>query len=208
MQNLIGEVFGKWKVIDFADPDIMKGNRKRRRWLCQCECGTKRTVIESSLLNGLSKSCGCYHSEIMREVGRKLFTTHGMTDTRLYRIYQHMINRYYNENDIRYEKYGKRGIRVVDEWLSFEPFMEWAIANGYNDHLSIDRIDVNGNYSPENCRWADRTTQANNKTSNQKYSYQGKTLTIAEWAREYDMHYKKLWKRLHNGWSIEQALTT
>lgn len=207
MKNLIGEIFGRWTVIDIASPNILKGNRKRRRWLCRCECGTERVVEEPSLIRGLSKSCGCYHSEVMKEVGKRA-TTHGMTYTRLYRIYKHIMNRCYNKNDVRYNQYGKRGIRVADEWLSFEPFMEWAISNGYDDNLSIDRIDVNGNYTPENCRWADRITQANNKTSNQKYTYHGKTLTIAEWAREYNMHYKKLWKRLHSGWSIEQALTT
>lgn len=131
-----------------------------------------------------------------------------MTDTRLYRIYRHMLGRCNNKNDIRYDFYGGRGISVCEEWSSFEAFSEWALANGYRDDLSIDRIDVNGNYSPTNCRWSTPDEQANNKTSTHYVEYRGETKSIAEWAAEYDIPYKKLHKRIQNGWDIERALFT
>lgn len=205
-KDLSGEKFGRWTVIGEAEPKIWEG-RRIRRWNCQCECGTQRAVLEGTLVKGKSKSCGCFHSEIMKEVGRRQIT-HGMSDTRLYAIYKHMICRCYNENDIRYDRYGGRGIAVSDEWSNFENFMVWAYDNGYNDDLSIDRIDTNGNYSPDNCRWATKIEQANNKSNNRTYTFNGETHTIAEWARITDMPYKKLWKRFYAGWSVERALTT
>jgi hypothetical protein len=119
-----------------------------------------------------------------------------------------MLDRCYDKNNIRYENYGGKGIIVVKEWHTFEAFMKWALANGYTDKLSIDRIDLDGNYAPDNCRWADAITQANNKSNNTNYTYNGETHTIAEWARIVNMPYKKLWKRFHIGWSVEKALTT
>lgn len=118
-----------------------------------------------------------------------------------------MLNRCYYDNDIRFSSYGGRGIEVCSQWHSFEPFYEWANQNGYKDGLSIDRIDVNGNYEPGNCRWSGNIEQANNKRSCRYYTYQGETLTIAEWAKRYNMNYKKLWKRLERGWSIDKSLS-
>lgn len=206
-KDLSGERFSRWTVINEAEPKIERGNRRIRYWNCVCECGTKRAVLERSLVSGVSRSCGCYHSDIMKEVGKRT-VTHGMSNSRLYAIYKHMHNRCYNQNDIRYERYGGRGISVVDEWHNFENFMSWAFGNGYADNLSIDRIDLDKDYSPDNCRWATISEQANNKSNNQKYTYNGETHTIAEWARIVDMPYKKLWKRFHVGWSTERALTT
>ncbi len=206
-KDLSGEKFNRWTVISEAEPKIRKGNRRIRRWNCVCECGTKRVVFEKSLVDGSSRSCGCYHREIMKDVG-KCNRTHGMTDSRLYRIYRNMLDRCYDKNNIRYENYGGKGIIVVKEWHTFEAFMKWALANGYTDKLSIDRIDLDGNYAPDNCRWADAITQANNKSNNTNYTYNGETHTIAEWARIVNMPYKKLWKRFHIGWSVEKALTT
>lgn len=205
-ENLIGKKFGRWTVIDYAPPDIYSGKR-HLRWLCRCDCGTVRSVKAQSLKRGASKSCGCYHSELMETVG-KVNKTHGMSETRLYRIYKHMRTRCYNPNDIRYSNYGGKGVTICDEWSKFEPFAEWALSHGYDDALSIDRIDVNGDYSPENCRWVSNREQANNRTSNKNYTFNGETHNIAEWADIYSMNYKKLYKRLHVGWDIERALTT
>ena len=177
------------------------------RWLCRCDCGTERIVSAHSLRNGSSQSCGCYHSDIMHDVG-KVNVTHGMSNSRLYRIYKHMRNRCYNKNDARYKYYGARGIVVCDEWQKFETFRDWALSNGYSDSLSIDRIDYNKDYCPNNCRWADDIQQSNNKSNNKLFTYNSETHTIAEWAKIYDMPYKKLWKRLSMGWGIEKALLT
>lgn len=209
MENsLLGQHFGRWLVVDYAEPRLMSNGRHRRRWLCRCSCGTVRAVDEPSLTNGRSKSCGCYHSDIMHEVGRDAKITHGMSYTRLYRIYKHMLNRCNNPNDIDYENYGGRGIGVDESWEKFETFVEWAYSNGYDDSLSIDRIDVNRGYSPDNCRWADATTQANNKTNSRLYTYNGETRTIGEWAAIYNIPYKRLWRRFERGWSVEKALLT
>jgi len=205
-EDYSGSRFGRWTVIEEAEPKMYNG-RRLRMWKCVCDCGTIRNVKEQSLKSGKSKSCGCYHSDIMHEVG-KVNTTHGQADTRLYRIYKHMIRRCTDENDLRYEIYGGRGITICSDWDSFENFAKWAAESGYSDELSIDRIDVNGNYSPDNCRWATPHQQSVNRRTTKFYEYNGKCMCIAEWAKEYNIPYKKLHKRLYSGWSIERALTT
>lgn len=204
--DLTGQKFGRWTVVAEAekDPSIIS---RSKRWLCQCECGTRRVVSANSLMSGRSLSCGCYHSEIMRDVGATN-ATHGLSSSRLYAIFKHMNNRCSNPNDIRYEEYGGRGIRVCDEWASFGAFAEWALTHGYRDTLSIDRIDVNGDYCPDNCRWSTPKEQAINRRSSVLYEYNGQTHCISEWAEIFGMNYTKLWKRLHNGWDIAKALTT
>lgn len=205
-KNLSGTRFGRWTVLSEAEPDMHNG-RRLRRWLCKCDCGTVRSVKEQSLKSGVSQSCGCYHSDIMHDVGR-CNITHGMTDTRLYRIYKHMLNRCYNKNDIRFDKYGARGISVCKEWQTFEAFAEWALENGYHDDLTIDRIDVNGDYTPDNCKWSTNYEQAINKTSTHYVEFRGEKKSIAEWARELNMPYKRLHKRIQNGWPPERAFFT
>lgn len=205
----IGDKIGRWEIIEPAE-SIKRNGKNLRRWLCRCECGTEKIVPERTLKQGESNSCGCYHRDIMKTVGKTSNAIHGMSNTRLYRIYKHMKNRCYRNEDIKYPYYGDKGVIVCDEWLnSFEVFAEWAMNNGYNETLSIDRIDVNGNYCPENCRWADNYEQSNNRSCNKKYTYNGETHTIAEWARLYNINYKKLWKRLETfKWDVERALTT
>lgn len=207
-ENLIGHKFGRWLVTGVAETKVTKANRKIRYWHCLCECGTQRAVKEQSLKSGKSKSCGCYHSDIMHVVGVQAKTTHGMSSTRLYRIFRHMHNRCKNTNDIRYKQYGGKGITITDEWNSFEVFKDWALNNGYADDLSIDRIDVNKDYSPDNCRWTDAKTQSNNKSNTKYYTYNGKTHNIGEWSDIMNIPYKTLWKRINAGWDIGKALTT
>ncbi|MBP3388695.1 MAG: hypothetical protein J6K98_02340 [Clostridia bacterium] len=130
----------------------------------------------------------------------------------MYGIWNKMRQRCYNPKNERYKDYGGRGIRICDEWQNFELFWEWAQVNGYNDTLSIDRIDVNGNYCPENCRWADAKTQANNTRSNKRYTVQEKTLTESQWCRELGVSSGTIatWQRRHGEayvmQRIEQAL--
>lgn len=208
-EDLSGKIFGNWTVLCRADDRIVRGNRHIRMWKCCCVCGTERDVLEKSLVNGVSQSCGCVRKEKMREGASKKNRTHGMSGTRLYAIYKHMLNRCYNEHDVRYPRYGGRGISVCDEWReSFEVFMDWSIKNGYAEDLSIDRIDVNGFYCPDNCKWSTAKEQADNKSSTRYYTYNGETKNISQWAEQYNIPYKRLWKRLTNGWDIERALFT
>jgi len=208
IRDLCGMRFGMWTVMSRAEDKIIEGNRHIRYWNCVCDCGTERAVKEQSLRSGKSTCCGCERMRKMHEGARTRQTTHGMTNTRLYRIHRHILNRCINPNDISYKNYGARGIKVCDEWLSFEKFAEWAFHNGYNDSLTIDRINYNGDYTPENCRWSTIKEQNYNKRSLQMYEYNGEKHCIAEWAELFHMKYKKLWKRLHMGWDIEKALTT
>lgn len=140
-------------------------------------------------------------------MGRK---THGMYNTRLYDIWVNMKQRCFNPNDQAYHNYGGRGIAVCDEWKeNFQEFYDWAIANGYGDTLSVDRIDNNGNYCPENCRWTDRNVQNRNRRNNHKLTYNGVSKTVVEWAEEKNMPYELLLNRLNKlGWSVERSLTT
>jgi hypothetical protein len=192
-QDLTGKRFGKLVV-------LRRSETKSRRtfWLCNCDCGKTKIVNAEQLKNGGTKSCGC----LLKEPHRK---THGLSNSRLYRIYYAMRWRCYNIKSNSYKDYGARGIKVCDEWLnSFQAFYDWAMANGYQDSLSIDRIDSNGIYEPNNCRWATNEEQSRNKRSNIIFEHNGENRTLAEWCRTYGINTVTAQDRYHSGKTFEE----
>ena len=172
-------------------------------WLCRCDCGNFCEVEGSLLRRGKQKSCGCYPSERMKQLNTK----HNGFGTRLYEIWRQMHRRCYGENTKAYKDYGGRGISICKEWSEFGPFREWALSSGYRDDLTIDRINVNGDYCPENCRWATVKQQANNRRSNHKISFNEETHTISEWADILGVNQVWLWNRLSRAdWDIAKAV--
>ena len=154
----IGQKYGLLTVIKRVENYVTPKGVKHSKYLCRCECGTEVEAIGSCLAHKRKESCGCLQKKRAYEVNLK----HGMAGTRLYNIWDKMKSRCYKESNNRYNRYGGRGITVCNEWKNdFQAFYDWAIANGYNDELTIDRIDVNGNYEPSNCQWL--TTSENTK---------------------------------------------
>ena len=189
---MIGKKYGRLRV---EEPARKKYGQVA--WLCKCDCGNYTTATTRELLNGRKKSCGC------------AIKKHGETGQPLYHRWEGIKQRTLNENSKDYEQYGARGITVCPEWRdSYESFRNWALENGYRDDLTLDRIDVNGPYSPENCRWVTAKQQANNRRTNKKIYYNGEEKTIKEWAEVIGIEYNALRYRINNGWSIEKALTT
>lgn len=170
---------------------------------CVCDCGTVAEVNGSNLVSGATRSCGC----IRKEAAAKLKFSHGEHGTRIYRCWRNMLERCENPKCNEYPHYGRRGISVCEEWHDPVLFFKWAKESGYRDDLSIDRIDVNGDYCPDNCRWADNATQARNKTNNVKITFAGRTMILADWAQETGLSAKSITYRLRHGWSVEDALT-
>lgn len=156
IKDLTGQTFGKLTVLEYIGSD----KSRSAIWKCKCDCGNIVTIKGSELRRGRTTSCGCFRIQRIKESRSK----HLKSNTRLYHIWQAMKDRCYNNNNKKYKYYGSRGIQVCDGWLhNFQTFFNWAINNGYRDDLTIDRIDVNGNYQPSNCRWADYTTQNRNR---------------------------------------------
>ncbi len=168
-------------------------------WLCKCDCGKEVRVLSYRLLRGYKISCGCHY---------KHYETHGMHDTRLYRIWAGMKSRCTIPTATGYENYGGRRIKFCDEWNDFEPFRDWALSNGYRDNLSIDRKDNNGNYEPENCRWATELEQQNNKSNNHLVEINGVVKNMKQWCKEYNLNYDTFRTRLNKGWVGEQLLVS
>ncbi len=199
--DLTGQRFGRLVVEGFAYADKCR----RSMWKCRCDCGKEKIVAMQPLRDGRIKSCGCEKAERCK----KLKFKHGHKGTRLYNIWKGMNDRTNRKSSRNYINYGGRGISVCKEWQSFEVFYKWAMEHGYQDDLSIDRIDVNGNYCPENCRWANAKIQANNSRRNAKIEYKGQTLTLQQWAEKLRINKTTLWNRLNAlGWSVEEALET
>ena len=147
---------------------IVLGDSGKRRfkkvvWLCQCDCGEKTLVDTGSLTTGNIKSCGCLQKNTAAKTHKERLTTHGMSGSRLYRIWRSMKCRCYLPSNISYPYYGQRGIEMCSEWHDFERFKDWALANGYEENLTIDRVNVDGNYEPNNCKWSTMAEQNKNQ---------------------------------------------
>ncbi|AVX47356.1 hypothetical protein C5023_000226 [Staphylococcus phage vB_SauM_0414_108] len=202
IENYIGCKYGRLTIVSY---DNKKGSSHYVN--CQCDCGNTKSVRLLRLKSGETKSCGCIRKELFKE-NKKSNTTHGQTDTRLYNIYRSMKARCYRKTQKDYHSYGGRGIKVCDEWLNdFMNFYSWSYDNGYNDNLTIDRIDNNGNYEPNNCRWITEAEQHNNTSRNINITYNGETKTLKQWSKIKGINYDTLKKRYKMGWSIEDMLT-
>jgi len=173
--KLVGTKHGRLTIIAKAGISHLKKKRVR----CECECGNRVEVDLQSLRSGNTRSCGCYWREVVKECNR----THGMTGTALYNTWRGMKSRCLNKNADNYRNYGGRGIKICTEWMSFDGFHQWAVGSGYKRGLTIERIDNDGDYCPENCQWDTRLQQNNNRRSSHRITFNGKTRTIAAWAR-------------------------
>lgn len=174
-------------------------------WQCKCDCGNIVCISSDSLRKNGTKSCGCLNDEVRKSGNNR--RTHGGHGTRLYRIWKNMHSRCYNPNTKDYKNYQK--ISICDEWLhDFSAFRKWALANGYDDTLSIDRINPYGDYCPANCRWADPVTQANNKTTTRKVKIYGTEYTLYEACKKYGIGKWLFYQRIKKGMSEEEAFTT
>lgn len=196
--DLTGKRYGRLKVIGIAEKRI-SGKRERYYWDCECDCGNHKKVRTDCLTSELVKSCGCMKKEQDR-INLVANHRHKLSGTRIYREWQGMKRRCLKPNDKAYNNYGGRSITICDEWLDKpDKFFEWAFQNGYRDDLTIDRIDVNGNYEPSNCRWADIKTQCRNRRSNVYIDYKGKKITLIELSEITKLPYHTLSRRYHKG---------
>ena len=206
---MVGQTFGRLTVVGKG----VSPNPKRVYWHCVCACGNEKDIHGYSLTTGHTTSCGCLHKEISGKILRDHLTTHGGTKERLFGVWSSMKNRCYCVNDPCYKNYGGRGIGVCDLWRnSYVDFRQWAYENGYDENApkyecTIDRINVDEDYSPENCRWATMKQQDNNKRNTRYLEYNGKRQSLSLWAEEKGMSKKTLHERLKRGWSVEDALT-
>jgi hypothetical protein len=189
----IGDVFGRLTVVERAN-----GKHGKKMWRCHCSCGGQSVSSTGDLNRGHSKSCGCYRLDKV--------TTHGFTNSPEYRVWRGMLQRCRNKNNNNYSLYGGRGIEVCPEWSDFSTFRR-DIGKRPSPGHTLDRIDNNVGYSPENCRWATKVQQENNKRSNVLISCGGVEKTVAEWSRESGIGKNTIYARLRYGWTGEEAVS-
>ena len=200
-KDITGQKFGRLTAIECVGRD----RQRMALWKCRCECGNYIVTRGTGLRYGSTKSCGCLRYERAKDA----CTTHGLSGKRLYKIWLNMKSRCFNSNTPKFKNHGGRGITICKEWLSFKAFYGWAITSGYRDDLTLDRINNNGDYSPENCRWATYAEQALNSRNNHLLTHKGKTQPMTLWADEIGMKFSTLHARIADyGWTVEDALET
>ena len=203
--DITGERYGKLTAIK----RIGRDKHNNALWLFQCDCGNEcvRPVYEVRRKEN-NHSCGCLNYEHLKQMSQN-HVIHGMSRTRLYGCYKGMKSRCYRTDDIHYSAYGARGIVVCDEWKNdSKAFIEWALANGYSDDLTIDRIDVNGNYEPSNCRWIPMKDQYDNKRQNIMIEWNGEKHNAAYWSRVTGISAQTIRWRYKHGWDVERIFKT
>lgn len=197
--DLTGQKFGRLTVIK----KVGCSKNKSILWLCKCDCGNEVVVTSNNLRTGNSTSCGCF----AREIRKKRCTIHGFRNARIYNIWRAMKQRCYNKNSKNYKNYGGRGIIVCNQWLKdFKSFYDWSMQNGYSDNLSIDRINVNGNYEPNNCRWITLQEQNNNRRSNNNLTIGNKTQNLSEWCKDLNINRHKIYTLMKKGYNCYNAI--
>lgn len=197
--DMLFRQFGRLTVVEQA----ASGKYRDLMWDCICECGNHKIVSGGKLRRGHVQSCGCWRHEAPVVKAR-----HGESHTRLHHIWGSMLERCDRPKHTQFKNYGGRGISVCEAWYTYENFRDWANSNGYATSLTIDRIDVNGGYAPENCRWIPMREQGLNKRNNRLVCYQGETKPISLWARAFGIGLPTLRARLDKGMSVEDALNT
>jgi len=203
--EMIGKKIGYLTVVKEVEPHYYPSGRHDKQYLCKCDCNNMVTVLGIHLRSKHTTSCGCARIENTR----KMATTHNMSNTRLYNIWKNMKQRCYNPNRLDSHVYYEKGISVCEEWKNnFELFYNWSINNGYNDSLTIDRINNNLGYEPTNCRWVTQKEQCNNYLNrNINLTYNGETHTLKEWSEILNLSYSALHFRIIRGWDKKLVLS-
>ena len=195
LKNIIGKKYNRLEVI--SREKNSKGGQTR--WLCKCDCGNTIIAFGVNLRNGHTQSCGC----LQREQASKVNSTHGKSKSRLHNIWKTMKQRCVNPNNHNYKNYGGRGITICEEWeKDYLKFEEWALKNGYDENAkygecTIDRIDVNGNYEPSNCRWVTQKEQARNKRNCRYVFFEGEKYTLAELSEILEVPAEKVYRSMN-----------
>ena len=191
VHDLTGQRFGNLTVIGLDD----KKQTRRTFWICECDCGNITSSRSDGLLSGAKKSCGCRKARVSAENVSKNHK-HKQSGTRLYCIWQGMKARCYNPHDTRFDRYGGRGIKVCDEWKAdFQNFFLWALENGYSETLQIDRIDNDGDYCPDNCKWSTHQEQSRNRSTNVNITIGNSTKSLTEWCEIFQLDFKMIYSR-------------
>lgn len=191
--DLSGQKFNKLLIVERRGSDKLG----HTLWLCKCDCGNYKICRGDKVKTGKIKSCGCSNQQ----------QDHGLCHTRLYKIFEGMKSRCYNKSCSNYKNYGARGIQICDEWLTdFVKFYAWSMEHKYQDGLTIERINVDGNYEPSNCCWVTLLEQQHNKTNSIILEYNGKSLCINDWADTLHISASTLYYRYHRGLPVEEIL--
>jgi hypothetical protein len=200
-KDLTNQRFGRLIAVSYVKND----KHNHAIWLCLCDCGNTANILGTNLIRGLSISCGCFRKEFVSVTK----TTHGMTETKLYKKWEGMKRRCLYETGSRNGYYKAIGVTICDDGMhSFETFRDWALHNGYSETLSLDRIDNYSGYFPMNCRWVTQTQQMNNTRRNRRITYNAVTHTLAEWSRIISIDAKILRHRLDHNWPVIDILFT
>lgn len=200
--DITGQRFGQWMVVKLAGRKPTTRGKHRLLWLCRCACGNSGYLTSGTLRFGASKSCGCNRVE----VALKNFRTHGKTGSPEHVSWKAMHTRCVNPNQPEWHRYGGRGIKMCDRWRKFENFLADMGQKPTPSH-QLDRINTDGDYAPDNCRWATTVEQQRNKTSNHNLTFRGETKCISAWSEELSIPFRRISDRINRGWMVERALT-
>lgn len=192
----VGDVFGCWTIL----AEGARSKNRARYWWCRCKCGTEKNVRDADIKIGKTVSCGCWKDEQTRT----RLTTHGKANSTEYHIWQHMRHRCENPDDPAYKNYGERGIRVCPRWLKFENF--YSDMGERPEGFTLERVDNDKGYSPDNCKWATRAEQANNQRRTLRFTFDGITKTYKEWLADNNIGDNTVRSRLRRGFDLETAL--
>lgn len=196
VKDISGMIFGQLTVLNYHELVKQLNGSRKAYWDCKCSCGKRLMVKGNAMLSGNTKSCGHLKGEL-----------HGDSSSRMYNIWCKMRARCLNTSNNRFNHYGGRGISISKKWTKYSDFKDWALSNGYNKLLSIERINNNGNHTPSNCRWATQAEQVRNQRRSLILTHMGESMCAADWANKLGIPGSTIYSRLRKGWSTERALT-